>query len=64
MPKSLSATAAKRALVRLRTGPSDLVAEVRSLVGAGLCIDEPLLDAAMRGWSENTRRVLRSDLTL
>jgi hypothetical protein len=64
MPKSPPGAAAKRALVRLGTEPSDLVAEVRTLVGAGVRIDEALLDAAMRGWSENTRRAFRSDLTL
>lgn len=64
MPKSPPAAASKRALVRFGTEASDLVAEVRTLVGAGVRIDEALLDAAMRGWSENTRRAFRSDLTL
>jgi integrase len=64
MPKTPPATATKRALVRLGTEPSDLVAEVRTLVGAGVRIDEALLDAAMRGWSDNTRRAFRSDLIL
>ncbi|MEL0251922.1 MAG: tyrosine-type recombinase/integrase [Novosphingobium sp.] len=64
MSKSQPATFAKRALVRIGTEPSDLVAEVRTLVGAGVQIDEALLNAAMRGWSHNTRRAFRSDLTL
>ncbi len=41
-----------------------LIADVRALVGAGEAIDAALLDAAMRGWSRNTRRAFRSDLTL
>ena len=34
------------------------------MVGAGEAIVAALLDAAMRGWSRNTRRAFRSDLTL
>lgn len=34
------------------------------MVGEGIRIDEALLDAAMRGWSDNTRRAFRSDLAL
>ncbi|NML95918.1 tyrosine-type recombinase/integrase [Novosphingobium olei] len=52
------------AIVRLSTAPEDLVADVRRMVGAGVRIDEALLDAAMRGWSANTRRAFRSDLGL
>ena len=55
---------ASTAIVRLSTAPEDLVADVRRMVGAGVRIDEALLDAAMRGWSVNTRRAFRSDLGL
>lgn len=34
------------------------------MVGGGVRLDEELLAAAMRGWSDNTRRAFRSDLTL
>ena len=64
MPKNPPATVANRALIKRAVEPSELVADVRTLVGAGVRIDEALLDAAMRGWSENTRRAFRSDLTL
>jgi len=64
MPKNPPATVAKRAMIKRAVEPSDLVADVRTLVGAGVRIDEALLDAAMRGWSDNTRRAVRSDLTL
>lgn len=64
MPKNPPATVAKRALIKRAVEPSDLVADVRTLVGAGVRIDEAPLDAAMRGWSDNTRRAFRSDLTL
>lgn len=60
MPKKPASTA----IVRLSTAPEDLVADVRRMVGAGVRIDEALLDAAMRGWSVNTRRAFRSDLAL
>lgn len=60
MPNKLASTA----IVRLSTAPEDLVADVRRMVGAGVRIDEALLDAAMRGWSVNTRRAFRSDLGL
>jgi hypothetical protein len=53
-----------RKIVPLSVEPADLVGDVRALVGAGIRIDEVLLDAAMRGWSVNTRRAFRSDLTL
>lgn len=53
-----------RKIVPLSVEPADLVGDVRALVGAGIRIDEALLDAAMRGWSVNTRRAFRSDLTL
>ncbi len=60
MPKKPASTA----IVRLSTAPEDLVADVRRMVGAGVSIDAALLDAAMRGWSVNTRRAFRSDLGL
>ena len=53
-----------RKIVPLSVEPADLIGDVRALAGAGIRIDEALLDAAMRGWSENTRRAFRSDLTL
>ena len=43
---------------------SELIADLRALAGPAAAIDEALLDAAMRGWSVNTRRAFRSDLTL
>ncbi|MCF8706419.1 hypothetical protein SAMN02927924_04212 [Sphingobium faniae] len=42
----------------------DLIGDVRALVGSTVSIDESLLDAALRGWSANSRRAFRSDLTL
>jgi hypothetical protein len=42
--------------------PSDLIAEVRLLAGPQVIIEEALLDAAMRAWSNNTLRAFRSDL--
>lgn len=41
-----------------------VVQDVRDLVGAGVAIDASLIAAAVRGWSANTRRAFRSDLTL
>lgn len=68
MPKKHPRPAAGSALVPLSVEPADLVADVRALIGTGTRpgggIDEALLDAAMRGWSINTRRAFRSDLTL
>lgn len=43
---------------------TDLAGEVRALVGPATPVDMALLDAAIRGWSANTRRAFRSDLTL
>jgi integrase len=60
MPKKRPATA----VVPLSAEPADLIADVRAMVGPSVRIDEALLDAAMRGWSDNTRRAFRSDLTL
>lgn len=49
----------------LITAVSDeLVGEVRALVGSDGTIDAALVDAAMRGWSVNTRRAFRSDLMI
>lgn len=64
MPKKRSPSASRNAIVPLGVAPADLVAEVRTLVGASVPIDEALLDAALRGWSQNTRRAFRSDLGL
>lgn len=52
------------ALVPLSAATEDLVAEVRAMAGQGAGLDEALLDAAVRGWSVNTRRAFRSDLGL
>ncbi|KKW90254.1 site-specific integrase [Sphingobium chungbukense] len=41
-----------------------IVSDVRALIGPAAAIDESLLDAALRGWSANTRRAFQSDLTL
>ncbi|MBS0276126.1 MAG: integrase, partial [Proteobacteria bacterium] len=60
MPK----TPPSRALVPLSAEPADLIADVRTLAGQGAAFDPALLDAAMRGWSRNTRRAFRSDLAL
>ena len=60
MPKTRPSTA----IVPLSAEPIDLIADVRAMVGAGVSIDEALLDVAMRGWSSNTRRAFRSDLSL
>ena len=40
------------------------MADVRALVGAAAPVDEELIAAAVRGWSHNTRRAFRSDLTI
>jgi integrase len=60
MPKKRPSTA----IVARSIETADLIADVSGLVGAGAAIDHALLDAAMRGWSHNTRRAFRSDLTL
>ncbi len=44
--------------------PADLAADVRALVARDRPIDEALVEAAVRGWSHNTRRAFRSDLTI
>jgi integrase len=60
MPKKRPFTA----IVAQSTEPADLIADVRAMAGPGIRLDEALLDAAMRGWSANTRRAFRSDLSL
>jgi len=45
-------------------GVTDIVRDVRNLVGAANAVDDELIAAAVRGWSANTRRAFRSDLTL
>lgn len=42
--------------------PDELIDEIRGLIAPSAKIDEDLLDAALRGWSANTRRAFRSDL--
>lgn len=63
-PGPATGSAPGRAIVPLSAAPTDLVADVRTLIGTGVRIDEALLEAAMRGWSVNTRRAFRSDLGL
>jgi integrase len=41
-----------------------IVEEVQSLAGMGRVIDADLVAAVARGWSANTRRAFRSDLTI
>lgn len=43
---------------------AEVVSDLRALVGAARAIDCELVDAAVRGWSQNTRRAFRSDLTI
>lgn len=45
-------------------GVGEIVRDVRDLVGLTAPIDAELVAAAVRGWSVNTRRAFRSDLTL
>ena len=52
------------AIVPLSVATSDLIADVQAMAGHDGRVDEALLEAAMRGWSANTRRAFRSDLTL
>ena len=58
------ASALQGGLPALASETADLIEDVRALVGTTASIDESLLDAALRGWSANTRRAFRSDLTL
>ncbi len=44
--------------------PSQLVGEVRNQLAPAATVDPDVLDAAMRGWSMNTRRAFRSDMAL
>lgn len=41
-----------------------VVAEVRALAGPAAALDPRLIDAAVRAWSDNTKRAFVSDLTL
>lgn len=45
-------------------GVGEIVRDVRDLVGLAATVDAELIAAAVRGWSVNTRRAFRSDLTL
>ncbi|MGD9810609.1 MAG: tyrosine-type recombinase/integrase [Sphingobium sp.] len=51
-----------------RSGEQELVAQVvgdvREFIGPALVVDADLVAAAVRGWSHNTRRAFRSDLTI
>ena len=42
----------------------EVVEDVRDLVGPGVRLDAELLAAVVRGWSDNTRRAFRADLTV
>lgn len=64
MPKKRPSPIKARAIVPRSVDPADLVADVRTMVGGGVRLDAALLNAAMRGWSVNTRRAFRSDLGL
>lgn len=44
--------------------PAQLMVEVRTQLAPTSTVDPEVLDAAMRGWSENTRRAFRSDMAL
>lgn len=57
-------SASQGSLTALASDAAALIGDVRALVGSTVAIDEGLLDAALRGWSPNTRRAFRSDLTL
>lgn len=57
-------SAPQGSLTALASDAAALIGDVRALVGSTVAIDEGLLDAALRGWSPNTRRAFRSDLTL
>jgi integrase len=46
------------------SGVGEIVRDVRDLVGVAAPVDAELVAAAVRGWSANTRRAFRSDLTL
>jgi len=59
----MTAAGGRRALA-LPVEPADLAADVRSLVARNRPIDDALVEAAVRGWSYNTRRAFRSDLTI
>ncbi len=42
----------------------EVVEDVRDLVGPGVRLDAELVAAAVRGWSDNTRRAFRADLVV
>lgn len=44
--------------------PSEIVKDIRTLIAPGSIAHVDVLEAAMRGWSSNTRRAFRSDLRL
>ena len=46
------------------SGVTEIVQDVRDLVGQAPAVDDELVAAAVRGWSRNTRRAFRSDLTI
>lgn len=48
----------------LGSSPADMIADLQALITPLSAIDPAVLDAAMRGWSVNTRRAFRSDLAL
>lgn len=61
---SASAPPAALPLLAAASGVSEIVRDVCDLVGQTQAIDGELVAAAVRGWSRNTRRAFRSDLTI
>src|SRR3546814_17023619 len=52
------------AVAHTASGVTEIVRDVRDLVGQASPVDDELVAAAVRGWSHNTRRSFRSDLTI
>src|SRR3546814_18414255 len=52
------------AVAHTASGVTEIVRDVRDLVGQASPVDDELVAAAVRGWSHNTRRAFRSDLTI
>src|SRR3546814_19263946 len=52
------------AVAHTASGVTEIVRDVRDLVGQASPVDDELVAAAVRGWSHNTRRAFSSDLTI
>src|SRR3546814_20347953 len=52
------------AVAHTASGVTEIVRDVRDLVGQASPVDDELVAAAVRGWSHNTRRAFRSDLII